>query len=131
MPRPNPKAPGQGQDSLFADPTTKDSLRIDGGRHTQSMRAAIGAAAERELLEDVDKGIATVLLAGAYSLDQFEAQNKPYGPTKLISQMVEALQAAHMTPDSRDTGIDESVADLIEALSDADAADPEPVVDNG
>lgn len=126
MPRQNPYAPRDGQAALFDPPTTKDTQRTDGGRHSRAMAGAITAARDREILDDVDGGIATVLMAGAWAFDSFEAQNKPYGPTKVIQQMTEALTAAHMTPDSRDTGIDDATRELVAALSEADDADPAP-----
>lgn len=120
MPRPDPHAPKDGQHPLFEPPTSKDSQRLDGGRHTRAMANALQAATEAGQLDPIDGGLATVLLSGAWSLDSFEAQNKPYGPTKLVSQLVEALREARMTPDSRQTDTDDRISELVAELATAD-----------
>lgn len=123
MPRPDPNRPREGQHALFEPPTTKDSQRLDGGRHTRAMAGALDAAREAGALASIDDGLATVLLSGAWSMDSFEAQNKPYGPTKLVSQMVEALREARMTPDSRQTETEDRIADLVKELATAEDDD--------
>lgn len=120
MPRANPHAPTIGQDALFDPPTTKDSQRTDGGRHTRAMSHAIKAARDTGALDTIDDGIATVLLSGAWALDSFEAQNKPYGPSRMVPAMVEALREARMTPDSRATDTEDKIADLVAELASAD-----------
>jgi hypothetical protein len=120
MKHPDPNRPRDGQAPLFEPPTSSDSQRMDGGRHTRAMAGAIDAARNVGGLDAIDDGLATVLLSGAWSMDSFEAQNKPYGPTKLVSQMVEALREARMTPDSRQTETEDKIADLIKELSTAD-----------
>lgn len=123
MPRMNPDRPREGQAPLFDPPTTKDSQRMDGGRHTRAMVGALEAAHNAGAMGDIDDGLATVLLSGAWSMDSFEAQNKPYGPTKLVSQMVEALREARMTPDSRQTETEDRIADLVKELATAEDDD--------
>jgi hypothetical protein len=120
MKHPDPNRPRDGQAPLFEPPTSSDSQRMDDGRHTRAMAGAIDAARNVGGLDAIDDGLATVLLSGAWSMDSFEAQNKPYGPTKLVSQMVEALREARMTPDSRQTETEDKIADLIKELSTAD-----------
>ena len=68
--------------------------------------------------------LASTLMAGAWALDAFEAQNKPYGPTKLIDQLVAALREARLTPDSRGDATDDAIQEL---LADLGAADDEQV----
>lgn len=120
MPRPDPHAPREGQPALFDPPTTKDSQRTDGGRHTRAMSEAVAAAHDAGHLDRIDRGLATVLLSGAWALDSFEAQNKPYGPSKMVPAMVEALREARMTPDSRATDTEDKIAALVATLATAD-----------
>lgn len=120
MPRQDPHRPRQGQDALFDPPTTSDSMRTDGGRHTRAMRRALSAAREVGALDAMDDGLATVLESSAWALDSFEAQNKPYGPSKMIPAVVEALREARMTPDSRQTETEDKIADLVSELATAE-----------
>lgn len=120
MPRQNPDRPRAGQHALFDDPTTADSQRTDGGRHTRAMAGAIKAAQDVGHLDEIDAGLATVLIAGAWSLDSFEAQNKPYGPSKIVPAIVEGLREARMTPDSRQTDTEDRIADLVAELGTAE-----------
>lgn len=126
MPRPDPRRPRENQAALFeAPPTNKDSARADQGRHTQAFRSAIHAAHEAGHLEEIDGALASSLIAAAWSLDQFEAQNKPYGSTKLLTPIVEALREARMTPDSRQTETEDHIAELVADLSRAEANESE------
>lgn len=117
MPRPDPRRPREGQEALFAPPTTSDDMRVNRGRHSNAMTAALHHAHDRGLIDDIDQGLATVLLSGAWALDSFEAQNKPYGPSKMIEPMLNALQAAGMTPDARGTQTDDHIQDLLERMN--------------
>lgn len=123
MPRQDPHAPKAGQAPLFDPPTSKDSQRSDGGRHTRAMAGAIGAARAGGFIDAIDDGLATVLLHGAWSLDTFEAQNKPYGGGKTIPAIVEALREARMTPESRQTETEDRIADLVAELGTAEDDD--------
>lgn len=123
MPRQDPHAPQIGQDALFDPPTTNDSQRTDGGRHTRAMAGALHAARDAGLMAAIDEGLATVLLHGAWSLDSFEAQNKPYGAGKTVPAIVEALREARMTPDARVTETEDKIADLVAELATADDDD--------
>ena len=86
------------------------------GRHSEAMDRALAAAQDQDAIAEIDEGLQTVLRAGAWSLDAFEAQNKPYGPTKIIDQLVGALREARMTPDSRDVATDDEIKDILNAL---------------
>ncbi|MGV0868462.1 hypothetical protein [Corynebacterium kalidii] len=123
MPRQDPKAPAHGQDALFDPPTTKDSQRTDGGRHTRAMAGSLEAARTAGLIDAIDEGLATVLLHGAWALDSFEAQNKPYGASKTVPAIVEALRESRMTPDARATETEDRIADLVTELSTAEDDD--------
>ena len=125
MPRLNPRRPRFGQESLFEPPSTKDSMDRDGGRHTRAMAHALESAREGELIDPVDEGLATVLMSGAWALDRFEAQGQPYGPSKTIQPMVEALREARMTPDARMTETDDRIEELVKDLAAAESVDPE------
>lgn len=126
MPRPDPRRPRENQAALFAaPPTNKDAVLADQGRHSQAFRAAIRAANEAGHLEEIDGALASSLIAAAWSLDQFEAQNKPYGSTKLLQPIVEALREARMTPDSRQTETEDHIAELVADLGRAEAAESE------
>lgn len=125
MPRLNPRRPREGQGSLFEPPTTNDSLEVDGGRHSNAMAGALEAARESDLIGEIDEGLATVLMSGAWSLDKFEAAGQSYGPSKAIQPMVEALREARMTPDSRQTQTEDKIEQLVRDLADAEATDPE------
>lgn len=132
MPRPDPKQPGPGQDSLDLDiertavPRAGQVLR---GRHSKAMDEAIAAARDAELVGDVDKGLTTVLRASAWALDSMERSGHHYGPAKLLPGITEALREAHMTPESRQTDTDAAImqllADLAAVDSDDDAALPD------
>ena len=74
----------------------------------------------------MDEGLETVLRAGAWALDSFESQNKPYGPTKIIDQMVAALREARMTPESRDVATDDEIKDLLHGLGPSTPSDSTP-----
>lgn len=125
MPRPDPRRPQAGQEPLFPPPTTKDDIRLNTGRHQLAFNEALNHAYDQGHIADVDGALASALMASAWSLDAFEAQNKPYGSTKLLSQIVEALREAHMTPDSRGTDTDDKIAALVAELSESEDAEVE------
>lgn len=126
MPRPDPRRPREGQDSLFPAPTTGDDMRLNRGRHQLAFHEALDAAHDAGHIDRVDGALASVLMAGAWALDAFEAQNRPYGPTKIVDQLTAALREAHMTPDSRatDTEADERLAALLQELGTPDEVTP-------
>ena len=128
MPRPDPKEPGPGQDALFeatAQPRAGQVLR---GRHSKAVDRALAAARSAELISDVDEAAATLLRAGAWSLDAYEAQNKPYGPSKLMQGMNEALRELHMTPESRGTDTEGDLAALAAQLGRIQVDDDDPAI---
>lgn len=117
MPRPNPHRPRAGQLGLFEDTAAAEPDKVLRGRHSEAMDRALLDARAQGALAPVDEGLETVLRAGAWALDAFEAQNKPYGPSKIIDQMVNALREAHLTPDSRAVAADAEVAQLLQELA--------------
>jgi len=133
MPRPDPRAPKEGQTDLFEAVAVQKPDMVVRGRHSEAMDRAISAGRERGQLDDMDDGLATVLRAGATALDMLEKQNKPYGPAKLIDPMVAALREARMTPDSRQTDTDNDIKDLLHALAEPEdtAAEVPHAADSG
>ena len=124
MPRPDPRRPREGQESLFPSPTNKDDMRLNQGRHQLAFNDALNTAFDAGHIGELDGALASTLMAGAWALDAFEAQNKPYGPTKLIDQLGAALREARLTPDSRGDATDDAIQEL---LADLGAADDEQV----
>ena len=102
--------------------------KIRTGRHTESMNKALDAARVADMVDDIDDGLATVLRAGAWALDEMEATGSQYGPAKVIGPMIEALREAHMTPDSRQMAADDAVTELLRefAEDDSDTEVPHP-----
>lgn len=122
MPRPDPRRPRAGQLGIFEEQAVKKPDQVLRGRHSEAMDRAIIAAQDQDALSPIDEGLQTVLRAGAWSLDVFESQNKPYGPTKIIDGMVAALREARMTPDSRDVATDDEIKDLLHELGPSNPA---------
>lgn len=120
MPRPDPKRPRRGQLGLFEAEATRAPDTVLRGRHSDAMDRALAEARAQDALAPVDEGLETVLRAGAWALDSFEAQNKPYGPSKIIDPIVAALREAHLTPDSRAVAADAEVAQLLQELANHD-----------
>lgn len=119
MARPDPRAPGAGQDALFAtDESTapRRAGQVLRGRHSQAMDAALTAARAQQITTEVDDGLATVLRAGAWALDSMETSGHHYGPAKLIPGLTEALRDMHMTPEARQTDTDTAIAELLADL---------------
>lgn len=115
MPRPDRHAPKDGQSELFQLGTT--AATPANARHSLAFMRAITAATDHGLLEDVDEAIASVALAGAWSLDQFEAQNKPYGPSKIVGELREVLASMGMTPEARNSATEANIGDLVDRLA--------------
>lgn len=120
MGRPDPRAPGENQIDLFENKPVRNPNNLTRGRHSEAMDTAIEAARSRELVDDIDKGLLTVLRSGAWALDVLELENRPYGPAKLINPMVEALREAHLTPESRAQETNDAVSTLLNKLSEED-----------
>ena len=113
MPRPDPRAPGTGQAELFG--AAPIAGPVD-GRHSKAVDRAFSAAAAADLLRPEDEALVTLVRSAAWSLDAFEAQNKPYGPSKLLQPVTEALRELRLTPDSRATETDDSLKELLNDL---------------
>lgn len=116
MPRPDPRRPREGQQPLFAPPTTSDDMRLNAGRHQLAFNESLNAAFDSGYMGKEDGALASALMNAAWAMDAFEAQNKPYGPTKLLDQVVAALREAKMTPDARGDSTDDDLRELLAGL---------------
>lgn len=124
MPRPHPSEPKDGQMDLIEYEAVKKVGEIIRGRHSIAVDAALAAAAEQGYTDEVDKALLTTIRAGAWALDSFELQNKPYGPSKTIEPMLAAIREAGLTPEVRAAHTNDNVDVLLENLMAAD--DPSP-----
>lgn len=117
MPRPDPRAPQFGQIGMFEAKAVEEPGCVIRGRHSDAMDRAIEANRAAGAVDDIDEGVETVLRAAAWSLDMFEKQNQPYGPSHIIDPLMNALKACRMTPESRAEAADDSVKALLEELA--------------
>lgn len=124
MPRPDPKAPGDGQESMFEALPTSSRGHVLRGRHSEAVDTALNAARAAGALEDIDEAMATFVRSAAWAVDKFEKSGLPYGPAKLLQPVTEALRELRMTPESRQSDTDDSIKELLNDLAAADA-DPE------
>lgn len=115
MPRPDPRAPREGQESLIPIEGLAESRdgMVFRGRHSIAIDKAIEAAEQADLITDIDGAAATTLRATGWALDTMEARKQSYGPSKLVPAITELLREMRMTPESRDTGVDAALADLL------------------
>lgn len=120
MGRPDPRRPREGQIEMFEAAAVQQPDMVLRGRHSDTMDRALQAARDEDSLSEIDEGLATVLRAGAWALDCMESRNQSYGPAKIIDPLVNALREARMTPDSRSQAADDSIANLLEELAEAD-----------
>lgn len=117
--------PGPGQQGMWDAPADAAAMRINGGgRHSAAMAGAVAAAEDAGHLSELDRGLATVLMAGAWELDMHESRMESWGPSKVMGAMVDALREAHMTPDSRGNDTDDKIAALITEMSTAQDTAP-------
>lgn len=118
MPRRPSNAPEDGQESMFEDLPTPDAVvRTDRGRHSKAVETAIAAAKGDDVLGAADEAALSLVRAGAWALDTFEAQNKPYGPAKLVNPILDALKELRMTPETRAVAQDDEMSRLLRELA--------------
>lgn len=120
MPRPDPRAPGDGQESMFEAMPAQSPGKVLRGRHSQAVDDALAAARTAGVVEEMDGALATFVRSAAWAIDAFEAQNRPYGPAKLLAPVTEALRELRMTPDARQSDTDDKIKDLLDDLAAAD-----------
>lgn len=122
MPKRADSAPDAGQTDMFPDLAGDGAVvRTARGRHAKAVEQAITAARSDELLGDADEAALALVRAGAWALDTFEAQNKPYGPSKIINPILDALKELRMTPETRAVAQDDTVSMLLRELAEPGA----------
>lgn len=123
MPRPDPKAPGPGQGDMFADDDAVPKFTVNSGaqehrgRISTEIDAAFAAAQEQELVREEHRALMAVVRHGGWAMDNFEATNKPYGASKLIPGMTEALRELNLTPAAQADAVDDSLKDLLNGIA--------------
>ena len=123
MPRPDPKAPGPGQGDMFADDDDFKRFKVNEpaqshrGRISTEIDAAFAAAEEQELIRDEHRALMAVVRHGGWAMDNFEATNKPYGASKLIPGMTEALRELNLTPAAQADAVDDSLKELLHGIA--------------
>lgn len=125
MPRPDPRAPKAGQESMFEDLPAKQPGRVLRGRHSIAVDDALDAAFDAGVVAEMDNALATFVRSAAWAVDAFEASNLPYGPAKLLQPVTEALRELHMTPDARGSDTDDEIRGLLHELAEAEDTDAE------
>lgn len=98
--------------SLFAEPVVE-------GRHSLAGQRALTAAQDKGLIAAEDEALATVILAGMTALDRAELlpPNKGIYPVaQLLTPIREALDAARMTPSTREAAADNELERLLREL---------------
>ncbi|MFJ1461010.1 hypothetical protein [Nocardia sp. N2S4-5] len=131
MPRPDPRAPQDGQAAMF-DAEVLPSVvpgRVTRGRHSEAIDRAFVAASDADLLRPEHEALQTVVRSVGWALDCFEQQNKPYGPAKLVPAAVEALRELCLTPAAQADATDDDLRTLLDEIArpttgDADAPLP-------
>lgn len=126
MPRRDSNAPEQGQESMFPELPNDDAvIRTPEGRHSAAVERAIKAERDRQALTDADDAALALVRAGAWALDTFEAQNKPYGPAKLTNPILDVLVQLRMTPETRAAADNGAIEELLRDLANPTGAAPE------
>jgi hypothetical protein len=118
MPRPDPRAPHDGQIDLFENSPIKRPDKLLRGRHSEAIDRSIAAARRSDLVDELDDALLTVIRHCGWALDALESQNRPYGAAKLVGPVVEALTAARLTPDARASATSSAVDQLLMELAD-------------
>ena len=118
MPRPDPRAPREGQEALI--PLERVGEEREGmvlrGRHSDAVDAALQAAQDGGVVTDIDGAAATMLRAAGWALDLHERRGQPYGPAKLLQPVTELLRELNMTPEARKSDADDALAELVKQM---------------
>ncbi|WP_069160073.1 hypothetical protein [Nocardia altamirensis] len=104
-------------------PATDVVVRTEPGRHAKAVQVAIDAARRDQALCDADEAALTLIRSGAWALDSFESQNKPYGPSKLLGPVLDALKELRMTPATRAAAQTDTLEELLRDLATPATAD--------
>ncbi|MFC8387058.1 hypothetical protein [Nocardia sp. NPDC057272] len=118
MARPDPRRPRDGQDALFDGEALPASVpgKITRGRISEAVDRAFASATEADLLRPEHEALQAFVRHAAWSADSFEQQNKPYGASKLIPAVTEALRELRLTPDSQADATDDDLRVLLEEI---------------
>lgn len=117
MPRPDPRRPLDGQESLFeAVPITAPG-KLTRGRHSVAVDAAFKAATDAELLRPEHEALSTFVRHAAWAADALEAGNKPYGAAKLIPAVTEAVRELGLTPAAAADETNEALLSLLDQIA--------------
>lgn len=123
MPRPPVRKPGEGQGDMFADDddfkrfTVNTGAQEHRGRVSAEIDAAFAAATEQELVREEHRALMAIVRHGGWAMDNFEATNKPYGASKLIQPMTEALRELNLTPAAQADAVDDSLKVLLNDIA--------------
>lgn len=79
------------------------------------------------MLRPEHEALQTVVRSCGWALDCFEAQNKPYGPAKLVPAAVEALRELKLTPAAQADETDEKLRELLDDIGRATVDTPAEV----
>ena len=111
------------QGALFDPPS---ELPPQAGRHSAAIERSVKAAAEGDALLDLDAALVSVARAGMYALDCAERMPKPAYPlAQTITPVRESIEALFGTPQSRATGAEEELKQLMEEMNNATDASAE------
>ena len=124
MPRPDPREPKFGQESLFDAPeatAAKLAGQVARGRHSEAVDRSIIAAHRRGLIEDVDEAAVTLLRAVGTNADEAERVHDLWALSKLLPGANDLLDRLHMTPAARITETDDALAELVDKMQAAHA----------
>ena len=118
MPRPDPRAPKLGQQSLFDDEPTaaKVNGQVTRGRHSEAIDRSIHAAYTKGYIEDVDEAAVTLLRAIGTNFDEAERQRDLWAVSKALPGAVDLLDRLHMTPESRAVEEENEMSGLIRQM---------------
>ncbi len=122
MPRPDPRAPKDGQADLFGGAITPVAGPLTPGETTKRVDAALAAAA---LPPEAD-ALAAFLHDAAVCSDAFKARGLPYGLAKLLPGVTEAVDALELSPRAQRDGAARSsdvFRELLDAMGANDDAD--------
>lgn len=125
MPRPDPKAPREGQAAMFDLPAPASAMPR--GERSRQIEEAINEARRLDGENAIYGALDAAILHCGRVLDSFEHTNRPYGMAKLAAPMLELLAARHMTPESRrelDAAQNDKLTELLNDLATPEIRDP-------
>lgn len=120
MPRPDPRAPQEGQESLFAEaiPRARPGQLVR-GRHSTAVDGALDAARAAELIRPEHEGLATFVRHAAWTADMIEHQQRPTAKASatLVSAVSEAVRELGLTPAAAADETNEALLSLLDQIA--------------